>query len=40
MIDKIDQRVLLAMYEAIPAEITVIDHNDEVIGWSQARQLL
>jgi len=34
-IDRMDQNVLLAMFETLPAEITVIDANDEVIGWNK-----
>ena len=35
MIDRMNDAVVKALLEAMPAEITVIDENDEVIGWNQ-----
>jgi hypothetical protein len=35
MIDRMNEDVLKAVLETIPQEITVIDHNDEVIGWNK-----
>jgi PAS domain S-box-containing protein len=35
MIDRMNEQVLKAILETIPQEITVIDHNDEVIGWNK-----
>jgi DUF438 domain-containing protein len=35
LFDRMDQRVVQAMIEALPAEITVIDANDEVVGWNK-----
>jgi PAS domain S-box-containing protein len=33
--DRMDQEVIKAIIETLPLEITVIDHNDEVVGWNQ-----
>jgi len=35
MIDRMNEAVVRAVLETIPQEITVIDHNDEVIGWNK-----
>lgn len=35
MIDKMNEPVLKAVIENLPFEITVIDANDEVIGWNK-----
>jgi PAS domain S-box-containing protein len=35
MIDKMNEQVVKALFETLPMEITVIDANDEVIGWNQ-----
>jgi PAS domain S-box-containing protein len=35
MIDRMNEKVLNALIETLPAEITVIDANDEVIGWNK-----
>jgi hypothetical protein len=35
MIDLMDDKVIKAILETLPAEITVIDANDEVIGWNK-----
>jgi hypothetical protein len=34
-IDRMDNAVLAAMIESLPMEITVIDANDEVVGWNK-----
>ncbi|MFH0919370.1 MAG: PAS domain-containing protein [Fibrobacterota bacterium] len=35
MIDRMNETVVKAILETFPAEITVIDANDEVIGWNK-----
>jgi DUF438 domain-containing protein len=35
MIDYMNEKVVKAIIEALPVEITVIDANDEVIGWNK-----
>ncbi len=35
MIDRMNEEILRAMLEAMPIETTVIDANDEVIGWNK-----
>ena len=35
MIDRMNEEVVRAMLETIPIETTVIDANDEVIGWNK-----
>lgn len=35
MIDRMKESVVKAMFETLPGEITVIDENDEVIGWNK-----
>ncbi|HEX3047887.1 MAG TPA: PAS domain-containing protein [Bacillota bacterium] len=35
MIDQMNEDVVKALLETLPLEITVIDANDEVIGWNQ-----
>jgi PAS domain S-box-containing protein len=35
MIDHMSEEVVRAIIETMPAEITVIDANDEVIGWNK-----
>ncbi len=35
MIDRMDDRMIKALYETVPLEITVIDANDEVVGWNK-----
>lgn len=35
MIDRMNEQVVKALFETLPMEITVIDANDEVIGWNQ-----
>jgi PAS domain S-box-containing protein len=35
MIDQMNEAVIKALLETLPLEITVIDANDEVIGWNR-----
>jgi DUF438 domain-containing protein len=35
MIDRMDDKMMKALYETVPMEITVIDANDEVAGWNR-----
>lgn len=35
MIDMMNEEVVKAILETIPAELTIIDANDEVIGWNR-----
>ena len=35
MIDRMNEDVVKAIFETIPAELTIIDANDEVIGWNK-----
>ena len=35
MIDRMNERIVKAIFETVPMEITVIDENDEVIGWNR-----
>lgn len=35
LFDSMDAGMVRAMIEAIPAEITIIDANDEVVGWNK-----
>jgi PAS domain S-box-containing protein len=35
MIDAMDEKVVNAMFETVPVEITVIDANDKVIRWNK-----
>jgi DUF438 domain-containing protein len=35
MIDRMSEPVVRAVLETMPAEITVIDANDEVVGWNR-----
>lgn len=35
MIDRMSEQVVRAILETMPAEITVIDANNEVIGWNR-----
>jgi PAS domain S-box-containing protein len=35
MFDRLDEKTVRAVIEAIPAEITVIDANDEVVAWNR-----
>jgi DUF438 domain-containing protein len=34
-IDRMDNHLLQAIIESLPVEITVIDANDEVVGWNK-----
>ncbi|MCX6558129.1 MAG: PAS domain-containing protein [Candidatus Aminicenantes bacterium] len=35
MFDRMDEKLVRAVIETIPAEITVIDANDEVVAWNR-----
>ena len=35
MFDRMDEKLVKAVIETIPAEITVIDANDEVVAWNR-----
>jgi uncharacterized protein len=35
MLERMDERIVRSMFETMPIEITVIDHNDEVVGWNR-----
>jgi DUF438 domain-containing protein len=35
MLEQLKESVVKAMFETVPFEITVIDANDEVIGWNK-----
>jgi DUF438 domain-containing protein len=35
MIDRMNEKIIKALYEHVPVEITVIDENDEVVGWNK-----
>ena len=35
MFDRMNDQLVKALLETVPYELTVIDHNDEVIGWNQ-----
>jgi PAS domain S-box-containing protein len=35
MFDRMDEKMVKAVIEAIPVEITVIDANDEVVAWNR-----
>ena len=35
MLDGMNDALVKAMYETLPAEITIIDANDEVVGWNK-----
>lgn len=35
MIDQMGEPVIKAIFETLPVEITIIDANDEVIGWNK-----
>jgi uncharacterized protein len=40
MIDRMNEQTVKAVIETLPAEITVIDANDEVIGWNKHEKRL
>jgi PAS domain S-box-containing protein len=40
MIDRMDEKILRSLIETLPAEITVLDANDEVIGWNKHEKRL
>lgn len=35
LFDQMDKEMVKALIETIPAEITIIDANDEVVGWNK-----
>jgi PAS domain S-box-containing protein len=35
MIDRMNEKMIKALYETVPLEITIIDDNDEVVGWNK-----
>ena len=35
MIDQMNETMVKAIFETLPMEITVIDANDEVVGWNK-----
>jgi DUF438 domain-containing protein len=35
MIDRMSEPIVKAIFETLPVEITVIDANDEVVGWNK-----
>ena len=35
LVDQMNKEMLLALIETLPAEITIIDANDEVVGWNK-----
>ncbi len=35
LFDRMDEKLVRAVIETIPAEITVIDENDEVVAWNR-----
>jgi DUF438 domain-containing protein len=35
MLDRMSEAMVKAMFETVPVEITVIDANDEVVGWNK-----
>jgi len=40
MIDRMNETLIKAIIETYPAEITVIDANDEVVGWNKHEKRL
>ncbi len=40
MIDQMNETVVKAIFENLPVEITIIDANDEVIGWNKHEKRL
>jgi len=40
MFDRMDEKLVRAVIETIPAEITVIDANDEVVAWNRHEKRL
>jgi hypothetical protein len=35
MIERMSEAIAAAMFETVPMEITIIDANDEVVGWNK-----
>jgi PAS domain S-box-containing protein len=40
MIDQMNEKVVKAIFETLPVEVTVIDAQDEVIGWNKHEERL
>jgi PAS domain S-box-containing protein len=40
MLDRMNETMVKAIFESLPVEITVIDANDEVVGWNQNEKRL
>ena len=40
LFDRMNERMVQAMIEALPVEVTVIDANDEVVGWNKHEERL
>jgi len=40
MIDRMNEEIVKSIIESLPVEITVIDANDEVIGWNKHEKRL
>ena len=38
--DRMNEQMVHAMVEAFPAEVTIIDANDEVVGWNKHEERL
>jgi len=38
--DRMDEKLVRAVIETMPAEITVIDANDEVVAWNKSDRRL
>jgi PAS domain S-box-containing protein len=35
MIERMSEEIVAAIFETVPMEITIIDANDEVVGWNK-----
>lgn len=35
MIERMSEAIVASMFETVPIEITIIDANDEVVGWNK-----
>jgi PAS domain S-box-containing protein len=35
MLERMNEKMVQSMFETMPMEITVIDQNDEVVGWNR-----
>ena len=40
LFDRMSERMVQAMIEALPVEVTIIDANDEVVGWNKHEERL